>query len=256
MPIYKQPTKVFMHEFAKEQLTPGQTFGKREAVDWFKARYPKIRPTTVQMHVEAMAVNSLTRKHHPSIKPGSAHDLFYKVGPGRFRLWNSKTDPAPIYRSEWPEVDPDTEIEEADDGSDAENRSNGSPEFAFERDLRNYLAKNLSSIEAGLKLYVDEDGEFTGVEFPVGGRFIDILALDSNGRFVVIELKVSRGYDRTMGQLLRYMGWVKRNLSPEQKVRGLIVASSITADLQLAASLVSDVDLVEYELSFKLRPLK
>jgi len=40
------------------------------------------------------------------------------------------------------------------------------------------------------------------VEFPAGGRYLDILALDSKGAFVVIELKVSGGYDRTMGQQL------------------------------------------------------
>lgn len=44
----------------------------------------------------------------------------------------------------------------------------GSQEFAYERDLRNYLSKNLGSLETGLRLYEDED--LTGVEFPVGGR--------------------------------------------------------------------------------------
>ena len=37
----------------------------------------------------------------------------------------------------------------------------------------------------GLRLS-DEEG-ITGVEFPVGGRFINILALDRHGRYVVIE---------------------------------------------------------------------
>ncbi|MFZ4665357.1 MAG: endonuclease NucS domain-containing protein, partial [Prochlorotrichaceae cyanobacterium] len=84
-----------------------------------------------------------------------------------------------------------------------------STEFAYESDLRDYLAKNLQVIEPGLMLY-EEEG-ITGVEFPVGGRFIDILAVDSNGDFVVIELKVSRGYDRVIGQLLRYMAWIQKN---------------------------------------------
>jgi RecB family endonuclease NucS len=41
------------------------------------------------------------------------------------------------------------------------------------------------------------------LEFPAGDRYIDILAVDAQGSFVVIELKVSRGYDRVIGQLLR-----------------------------------------------------
>ena len=44
----------------------------------------------------------------------------------------------------------------------------GSMEFAFEPDLKNHLAINLSDIELGLSL--SEDDGITGVEFPVGGR--------------------------------------------------------------------------------------
>ena len=72
-------------------------------------------------------------------------------------------------------------------------------EFAYEKDLQNFLAKNLSLIEPGLSLYVEE--EITGIEFPVGNRFIDILAIDSYNNYVVMELKVSRGYDSVVGRL-------------------------------------------------------
>ena len=95
----------------------------------------------------------------------------------------------------------------------------------------------------------------TGVEFPVGGRYIDILAVDAEEHFVVIELKVSRGYDRTMGQLLRYMAWVEKNLAEGKKVRGIIVANEITDDLKLAASRVSDIQLAEYEISFHVKSI-
>jgi RecB family endonuclease NucS len=110
-----------------------------------------------------------------------------------------------------------------------------------------------SRLPLGLRLS-DEEG-ITGVEFPVGGRFINILALDRHGRYVVIELKVSRGYDRVVGQLLRYMGWVEQNMETSQPARGIIVANEITADLKLACSRVPDVRLIEYEISFKLRPV-
>lgn len=64
--------------------------------------------------------------------------------------------------------------------------------------------------------------EISGIEFPVGSRFIDILAIDSNNDYVVIELKVSRGYDRVIGQILRYMAWIRKNHAEEsQKVRGM-----------------------------------
>jgi endonuclease len=93
------------------------------------------------------------------------------------------------------------------------------------------------------------------VEFPAGGRFIDILAVDKAGHYVVVELKVSRGYDRVVGQLLRYMAWVEKNMEPSQPVRGVIVANEITTDLRLASSRDPGIKLVEYEISFKLRPV-
>ncbi len=51
-----------------------------------------------------------------------------------------------------------------------------SAEFGFEKDLQNFLVKNLDLIEPGLKLYENEG--ITGVEYPVGNRFADILAID------------------------------------------------------------------------------
>jgi hypothetical protein len=101
---------------------------------------------------------------------------------------------------------------------------------------------------------VYEEEGINGIEFPVGGRFIDILAVDREGGLVVIELKVSRGYDRVVGQLMRYVAWVKKNLAEgDQNVRGFIVARQISEDLLLACSMVPGVELFEYELSLSLR---
>ncbi len=94
-----------------------------------------------------------------------------------------------------------------DDATETERAAVNISEFAYEHDLRDYLARNLHLIEPGLTLYEDEG--VTGIEFPAGGRFVDILAVDSAGGYVVIELKVSRGYDRTVGRPLRYAGWIE-----------------------------------------------
>jgi hypothetical protein len=165
---------------------------------------------------------------------------------GHFRLYDPAHDPAPIHEAT-AKSDEQLVIEE-------DTEPVGSTEFAYEADLRNYLSKNLSIIEPGLKLYQDEG--ITGVEFPVGGRFIDILAVDVKGALVVIELKVSRGYDRVVGQLMRYLAWIRKNQAePGQQVRGVIVAREISEDLLLACSLLSGVQLFEYELSLKLKPV-
>jgi RecB family endonuclease NucS len=94
------------------------------------------------------------------------------------------------------------------------------------------------------------------VEFPVGGRYVDILAVDQAGGYVVIELKVSKGYDRVVGQLLRYVSWIKKNhADPGQAVRGIIIAKQISEDLCLACSEVPAVSLYEYTLSVSVKSI-
>lgn len=165
---------------------------------------------------------------------------FFQIDGDRFRGYDQRSDAEPIYSTDVRQTReslPDEDVE-----------PEGSGEFAYEADLRNYLAKNLSVIEPGLMLY-EEEG-IRGIEFPTGGRFIDILALDRNGDLVVAELKVSRGYDRVDGQLARYIAWIKRHQAEfSQQVRGIIVAREISKDLLLACSMLKDVELFEYKLS-------
>lgn len=254
MSIYEKTVKELMHEFAAQELKPGQAFSRRDAVRWFADHYPKIKSNTVGMHVDGMSVRSPRRRHSPQIKPGAGWDLFFKLSAREFRLWDPDNDPAPWYKTDFEAGIADGVAVADDIGEEVvEDDDPGSRTFAFERDLQNYLVRNLGLLEPGLKLYEDEDGEFTGVEFPAGQRYIDILAVGTDDAYVVIETKVSRAYDRVVGQILRYMGWVKENLAGDAPVRGIIVASEISDDLILATSSVKDIRLVAYEISFKLK---
>ena len=125
-------------------------------------------------------------------------------------------------------------------------------EFAAEADLRDFLAKNLALVEPGLQL-VERDG-CCGVEFPVQDGRIDILAIDPQQKFVVIELKLSRGRNKTLGQLLYYMAWVDAHLG-NGPCRGLIIAKDISPDLELAVQRTAGVSLMRYTLSMSLKPL-
>lgn len=122
-------------------------------------------------------------------------------------------------------------------------------EFAEESHLRDFLASNLDIVEPGLELY-HEQGK-SGVEFHIPHGFIDILAVDERGSPVVLELKVSRGADKTVGQLRRYMGWINENLGLG-KPKGIIIARKITENLRLACQDIPDIAVFEYEVSMRL----
>lgn len=244
MAIYDKPVRVLMREMISASAPiPGKQFSRESAVEWFAKHYPKIKEGTISAHLIRFSTNAPSRLHYGS-KPDE--DLLYQVDGSHFRLYESATDRAPIH-SKADAVASSQEIAEPLDDQ-------ASSEFAYESDLRDFLAKNLSHIEPGLKLYQEEG--ITGVEFPVGGRFIDILALDAEGRFVVIELKVSRGYDRVVGQILRYMAWIKKHHAESaQDVRGIIAAREISEDLVLACSYSPNVSLYEYQLSVALKKI-
>ncbi len=242
---YDKTTKIMMNDFVKEvQLTAGQEVSSSQILGWFRENYPNVKDGTVRGHLIAMSTNAKSRIHHNNVRPGSGHDLFYQIDSKTFRLYEAKKDPSPIYKQGY------VENLAPDDETDVEEHA----EFGFEKDLQNFLVKNLELIEPGLKLYENEG--ITGIEYPVGNRFADILATDSNNDLTVIELKVSKGYDRVIGQILRYMAWIEINLADEsQKVRGMIIARQISEDLKLACSKIPDVELMEYELSVKIKKL-
>jgi hypothetical protein len=242
MQIYDKPVRLLIRDMISA-LAPksGQQFSKEGAIEWFAQHYPKIKEGTISAHLIRFSTNAPSRLHY-SVRPDE--DLLFQVDGSHFRLYDAASDPPPIHSK----ADTAAALERAIEPAEFRNPS----EFAYESDLRDFLAKNLSLIEPGLQLFQDEG--ITGIEFPVGGRFIDILAVDKEKRLVVIELKVSRGYDRVVGQILRYMAWIEKNQAdPGQGVRGIIAAREISEDLKLACSYLPNVSLYEYELSVALR---
>lgn len=258
---YDKPTRVLVRDMlASWQIKPGQVFTNKRAVDWFAEHYPLLRHTNVRAHLVQAATNNKNRLHYSGVT--TSDDVLFQVGPGQFRLYEQGKDPAPIHEMVAGDVEAqevagvtddadldDEDREHSDGGIDSRAPSASSTEFLLERDLQMFLVKHLERIEPGLRLYEDEG--IRGVEFDAGGgRRIDILATDSVGGLVVIELKVSKGYDRVVGQLLRYVTWVKVNVAERgQRVRGIIICRTMSEDLRLACAGIPDVELYEYQMS-------
>lgn len=248
--IYDKPVRLLLHDMvAAFDLQPGQVFTATRAVDWFKEHYPRLQPTGIRADLIRASTNDKGRLHYGNLRPED--DLLFKVDAGQFRLYESGRDPAPIRELVAGDVAVEEAVQAAEEAEkvDTDTASAGSTEFLLERDLQQYLARNLERVESGLRLYEDPEG-VRGLEYDAGGRRIDILAIDRTGAFVVLELKVSKGYDRVVGQLLRYVNWVRHNLAePGQRVRGMIVCRTMSEDLRLACSSIPDVELFEYQMS-------
>lgn len=127
--------------------------------------------------------------------------------------------------------------------------------FGLERQLREFIADNLNAIDVNgrrLRLYFDPTGR-EGIEFSTDVGFIDILATDETGAFFIFELKRASSPDTAIGQLARYMGWVKHTIGKDRDVNGVIVAKTINERLKYAASILPNVHLFEYDVKFYLK---
>jgi endonuclease len=173
MALYDKSVKLLFRDMIKDlAILKGDVIERDKINSWFKTKYPLIKSATISAHLLKLSVNAPSRIHY-SVDPNGKDDFLFQIDSKKFRLYDPSSDPDPIYSRP-------KEGLEITGGHKNPEEENGN-EFAYEKDLQNFLAKNLSIIEAGLSLYVEE--EITGIEFPVGNRFIDILANDSDNNY-------------------------------------------------------------------------
>lgn len=127
--------------------------------------------------------------------------------------------------------------------------------FAMEKHLEDFLVKNWAQTELAqqFKIY-EEDGELVGQQYGSDAGPIDILAISKDGqRLLVVELKRGRASDVVVGQILRYMGYVKEQIAePNQTVEGAIIALDDDQKLRWALLAVPSISFYRYQVSFKL----
>ena len=114
--------------------------------------------------------------------------------------------------------------------------------FGLEQDLQEALRRNIAQLEPGLTI-IDGDKER---RVKSGGR-IDILAKDTVGGTVVIELKAGRADRDAIGQLLAYVGEL---LDEAASVRGILVAAEFAPRAIAAARAAPNIRLVRYGIRF------
>lgn len=127
--------------------------------------------------------------------------------------------------------------------------------FAMEKHLEEFLVHNWSQTELGRQYEIyAEEGELVGQQYPSDTGPIDILAISKDKKeLLVVELKKGRASDVVVGQIQRYMGYVKDELAESgQTVRGVIIALEDDLRLRRALSVASNIEFYRYQVSFKL----
>jgi restriction system protein len=127
--------------------------------------------------------------------------------------------------------------------------------FAMEKHLEAFLVANWNQtiLSKEFSIY-EEDGEPVGQQYATDAGPIDILAISKDKkRLLVVELKRGRASDVVVGQVLRYMGYVKEQIAEDdQKVEGAIIALEDDPKMRWALGAVPAISFYRYQVSFKL----
>ncbi|MEE9378406.1 MAG: PDDEXK nuclease domain-containing protein [Candidatus Lokiarchaeia archaeon] len=133
-------------------------------------------------------------------------------------------------------------------------------EFVLEKYLEDFIVNNFNSIFSNsIQLWYDEEGNI-GQQYPIIDNEarnigkIDILARNmEENSYIVIELKKGRSSDKVVGQIMRYMGWVKEHLCDEgDSVKGIIICKDKDKKLEYALKAINNIELKFYQINFKL----
>lgn len=127
--------------------------------------------------------------------------------------------------------------------------------FALEKHLEDFLVSNWKQTELGKVFDIyEEDGEVIGQQYQSDTGPIDILAISKDKKeLLVIELKKGRASDVVVGQIQRYMGYVKDELAESgQTVKGVIIAFEDDIRIHRALSIAQNIEFYTYKIQFKL----
>jgi hypothetical protein len=129
--------------------------------------------------------------------------------------------------------------------------------FALERQLEAFLLENWdrTPLAKEWSIYSQPDDPEAGNQYPTDVGPIDILAVHkTQPRFLVVELKRNQSTDQTVGQALRYVGWVKKHLAKDgQSVEALIIAYKVEKAALYATLTLPHVKMMTYEVEFRLK---
>ena len=125
----------------------------------------------------------------------------------------------------------------------------------LESHLEQFIVQNFDALFPGWRIHTlnlnttnsNSKRNQRGIRYRTDAGEIDILCLDQEDHFVVVELKRNKAPDTVVAQTDRYIGWVEQSLAqPGQQVRGLIVAKSLDKHLAYILSQRQNVNLWAY----------
>lgn len=245
--LYDRPVRELMRDAARQLRSPTTA---NDIITWFAREYPLVKRTTVAAHITGLTANDRNRRH---FSVSRYEPIFVRAADGSLGLYDPDTD--------LDDEETGTDDGGIDDTHDPENEpalTSATAEFVLETHLEEFLLGNWNTVSWGrpLKIWQSVDGT-SGHQLSTPVGRLDLLCIDtSTNDFVVVELKRGHSADRVVGQVARYMGWVRTHLAAAgQGVEGIVVAHEHDDRLRYAAAALPGLTILTYTVSFHLTPM-
>lgn len=96
MTTYEKAVRFLMVDMVKDlKMQKESVLTKRDAIEWFRNKYPAIDQKTVECHLTRLSVNAPSRLHYHAVP--REDDVLFKIDSNHFRLYDTKKDQAPIW---------------------------------------------------------------------------------------------------------------------------------------------------------------
>ena len=120
----------------------------------------------------------------------------------------------------------------------------------YEKEIEDYYVNNIKEIHSDLEVIKQPT---YGRQFNTHIGPIDILCIDNKTKeYVVCELKRGQASDETIGQLLRYMGWVYEHLANyESSVKGILIGSDFDIKIDYSLQGIQNEEIYHLISKFK-----
>ncbi len=121
--------------------------------------------------------------------------------------------------------------------------------FTLEEELERQVASKIEVLGEGMRLVARQYKTSAGI--------VDVLAEDTNGDLVVVELKSGYADMNVLTQLLKYMSAIAKETRQEKAVRGIIIAHDFDDILidTIRSFLRDKIRLMTYEMKIEFRGL-
>jgi len=222
----------------------------RQVFDYIGKHYPDKpwKDNTIRCHIMGCTVNHSSSHHYRHFRK-----FLYNLGPGHVRLYDPEKDGRWVWTPDgMKQVDQDDVVEEVTLEDDVEEFGDSVDSrqisLSMEKDLELFLYDDISVLDRSFIL-----PDIENRQPKVASGFIDILAQDDSGAYVVIELKAGMAKDQALAQVLAYMSDVEEEFNTE--VKGVIVAHEFSEKLVKASKRVNGVKLVKYKVAFEFEHL-